>query len=392
MRRATPAALTALLLAVGAARPAEPAAEARRADELVSRLGDVSFPARQEASAELLRLGVSAKDALARGAGDPDPEVRRRCRDLLPAVLEADRQARVAAFLADKDGTKDPGLPGWPRYRRLAGDSTASRAFFAEMQKGEAGMFLADCAAAPEQAGELAQGLAQSLQQKLISGRRLRGGARPGASPPDPTSPVPLGDVGALLFVASDPAVRMPTQATWVVPQLLYQGPARSALGGGAQPSPLRKLLGAWLNRPTDDFGLQQALHLAMNFDLKEGADLARKAVEGKKARGQSLATALVALGKLGGKEQLGLVESALGDATPLGDFEFNNVKGSTEIRDVALAMAVHLSGQSHKDYGFAFVRLNSSLLFNSGCLGFASPQEREAAHRKWKAQAQPKK
>jgi hypothetical protein len=375
MRSAPPAALAALLLAAGAA-----GADAPNAGELVARLGDPSFPVRQEASEGLLRMGLAAKAALERGAADPDPEVRRRCRALLPAVQEADRQARVAAFLADKDGKGDPGLPGWARYRRLAGDTPAARAYFAEMQKGEAGLFLADCEASPEQAGEIAQGLAASLQQRLYGGRRAfrNGGPQPSA--------VALGEVGALLLVASDPGVRLAPQASWMIPQLLYQPQVRTAVTGGSQPSPLRKILGAWMARSTDDVGLQQVLHLAMNLDLKEGVDLARKVVQDKTAKGYALATALVVLGKLGGKEQLPLVASALGDATPLGDFDFNNVKGSTEVRDVALAMAVHLTGQSHKDYGFPFVRLNASLLFNSTCLGFSTPQEREAAQQKWKA------
>src|SRR5271165_1606608 len=71
-------------------------------EELVRRLGDESYPVREEAGKQLLRLGVAARDALLNGVKNSDLEIRRRCRDLLPSILEADRKARLAAFVADK--------------------------------------------------------------------------------------------------------------------------------------------------------------------------------------------------------------------------------------------------------------------------------------------------
>src|SRR5437764_1072700 len=94
-------------------------AEHRKALGLVRQLGDSSFPAREEASKQLFRMGLAVKDVLVEGSRDPDLEVRRRCRELLPAVLEADRQARLDAFIADREGKQDHHLPGWQRYRKI---------------------------------------------------------------------------------------------------------------------------------------------------------------------------------------------------------------------------------------------------------------------------------
>ena len=64
-----------------------------------------------------------------------------------------------------------------------------------------------------------------------------------------------------------------------------------------------------------------------------------------------------------------------------------------TELRDVALAALIQLTGQSHKDYNFAFTRTyiynnGSNVLFtmaDSRILGFGKDEERAAALRKWK-------
>src|SRR5947209_8533053 len=109
------AALT-LLLAAGAAPAATPAAltpaDQDKARQLVRQLGDASYEARQQATQKLFKMGLPVKELLLEGSKDGDPEVRRRCRELLPAVLEADRLARIDAFVADKDGKREPELPG----------------------------------------------------------------------------------------------------------------------------------------------------------------------------------------------------------------------------------------------------------------------------------------
>src|SRR5262245_33246599 len=98
-RRPTRIAALTLLLAAGAAPAATPAplrpADQDRSRQLVRQLGDTSYPARQQASQKLFKMGLPVKDVLLQGSKDGDPEVRRRCRELLPAVLEADRLARI---------------------------------------------------------------------------------------------------------------------------------------------------------------------------------------------------------------------------------------------------------------------------------------------------------
>jgi hypothetical protein len=71
---------------------------------LVEQLGDRDFRLRDDAARRLQAEGVAALPALRRALGHPDPEVRRRARDLIPAIETAALVAprRVSLRLADK--------------------------------------------------------------------------------------------------------------------------------------------------------------------------------------------------------------------------------------------------------------------------------------------------
>jgi hypothetical protein len=185
--------------------------------------------------------------------------------------------------------------------------------------------------------------------------------------------------------VASDPKVQMPNFSSYMVGNFLYQQVARNALSGN-KPTPFRKLVLAWIERQLgDDNGLQYALNMAVNLELKECLDIAVKAAKEKKVKGQGLGAVLTTLGKMGGKEHMPLLEAQLSDTTVIGNFGINRGSGTTEVRDAALAMLVHMTKQSHKDYGFLFADANAGLMFNAVFLGFSNNAQRDKAHRKWK-------
>jgi hypothetical protein len=64
----------------------------------------------------------------------------------------------------------------------------------------------------------------------------------------------------------------------------------------------------------------------------------------------------------------------------------FNNKPGTTEVRDVALGMMVHLSGQPIRDYGFEFFRGNNNeqAYFAPVYFAFTDQAKRDAAMKKW--------
>ncbi len=347
--------------------------EQRLASDLVRQLGDDSFDVRQRASKELLRLGLRARGALQAGVEDADPEIRRRCKELLPAVLEADRKAQLDAFLADKEGKHKHNLPGWERYRKVAGDDAAARAFYVSLLRHDMN-FLADVEKDPARAGERC-----SEQCHELFGRLMYGGT------PGIRAPLELAAVAEVLLVAGDPRVHMPPECRPWVSTLFYQEPVLAALRGRER-TPFRKLVVAWMERQTEDedAALQMFLVTTQTLNLKEGLDLGLRVLRDRPVKSRGLAGALVTVGKLGGPEHRAALEPLLKDVTVVGSFAVGRERGITQVRDVALAMLIHVTGQDPKTYGFAFSRRYAYLKFHPNFLGFTTDSEREKAFAHW--------
>lgn len=354
---------------IAGADPA-PTTEPEKAAELVHQLGSLSFETREHANAALVKLGVAAKPALLDGQKSTDPEVRVRCEKLLVVVLALDFKGRLEAFIADKDGKQKHELAGWQRFRKVVGEDAPARELFVEMLKTN-GELLEDAEARPKEAGNRAAFRCQNLMQTLYSGR---GGQ----------TQLTLGDVATLLFVGADPDVTLPVQTRQMTCNFLYQQVFRQALANNARGPHVRKLLGAWMTQSTGTQLTQQVLSLSMQLDVKEGMDLALKLIKDKDYAG---GMAITAIGKWGTKDHLATLEPLLDDKTALGNFQINNVAGTTEIRDVALAMMVRLSGQAPKDYGFPFVQWHNEqqLFYIPMWMGFADQAKRDAALKKYK-------
>jgi hypothetical protein len=351
---------------------------------LVRRLGSTDFKVREQASRQLFRIGLPAKQPLLEGTSDPDLEVRRRCRELLPQILEADRQAKLAALLADKDGKIKHDLPGWERYRTIVGEDDAARRYFVEIQKGDVAL-LRDLEKDPAHAGERCGALCQSLMQKQQA-LQMRNGLLVNAQTP------PL-EIATLLLVAGDPRVRIPVQQRYLVVNLLYQSGVQDGLRKAGS-SPFKKIVLAWMEHEMNDEATSGSVFHTLNqLGLKEGLDMALKAVRGKKLKGPALAGALVTIGKFGDKEHVDLLEPFLDDKTAIGGFNFGrakggNVGGNTQVRDAALAMLVRLTKQAPRDYGFAITEIQpplEHLMDYANCLGFSSEERRTKAFEKWK-------
>src|SRR5262249_40685360 len=114
-----------------------PSAEQIKAENLVRALGDHSYKVREQAGIDLLQLGRSAFAALQQGMQDENPEIRARCRRLWPRIFDLDLQARLDAFTADTDGKQVHDLPGWERFRKMAGDDRPARELFALMVRAD---------------------------------------------------------------------------------------------------------------------------------------------------------------------------------------------------------------------------------------------------------------
>lgn len=355
------------------------AAESARIADLIRLLGADDFHVREKASRELLRIGLPARPALRRAVGDADLEIQKRCRELLPAIAEADLRAKLAAFVADKEGKQEHDLPGWKRYRKIVGEDEAARLFFVALQKADTGL-LAESEKNPAQTGTLCASYCQNMWDRQQI--QQRSGIIP--------TPFHAEEIASLMLLTTDSTVSIPSPQRWQFSNLLHQQTVRSELQS-KRSTPFRKIVWAWMERQVEDDATAHTIFTTINgFEIKEGLDLALKAVRSKKLHGSSIAHALTTIGRMGDKSHLHLLESCLEDKTNFCGFSIGrlggNVQGNTEVRDVALAMLIRLTDQPLKDYGFAITKANfEHMKDEANFLGFSSDKEREAALAKWK-------
>ena len=370
----------------GPLRAAEPtkaepdsAAQADVTATLIRQLGDDRFSVRETATDRLSHLGVEIKPALIAALDDPDPEIRFRVKRVLSAVIEADFQRRLAAFAEDVNDTRHCTLPGWSRFRAEFGGEATARRLFVEMQRAEPDLLQALEANPTDSARAAAQVLEARIRgfQESIQARVAFGGAgnMPG-----------LGSVVAMLFVASDPHVTLPEDVAMQLSNYCFQPLSMQPTGNTGEAAIVRKIVGSWVARDAGANLLPQNIWLALRFNLKEGLLPACAALKQGNQPGHVKQFALVLIGKLGGKEHLPVVEQYFADTEVCGRFNLRNTQSEVQVRDVALVVAIHLQGQDPKEYGFDHLEPNEQVLYALHTVGFRTPEDRDAAFKKWAA------
>jgi hypothetical protein len=373
-------AVLGLVVACNNASAAEPATDAAA---LVKLLGHDSYKIRKQAERDLIDLGRGAKDALQAGLASDDPEIRRACAMIFPIAMEKELEAKIAAFLADKEGKQKHDLPGWERFNKLVGATAESRRLFVDMHR------VADGLLDPQDKDPAAQ--AQKFQGRAMQLQQMMYGNADGI----PVM-VPAECIAKLLLVGTDAALPLNANAHNYVFSLLYQDSFRQAMTSGDRGEIMRKLLVGYMMTRTDQNSVNQILNLAMNYNFKEFVDVAAKAAQDKQGFAHNRGMAITVLARLGGKDQMPAIRKLLDDATEIGTYNTTlpnagRIKVTTQIRDVALATLVRLSGQQLGDYSYDAFTNNPRLgvdptqYFSPMYLGFSEAKKRDAAFAKWK-------
>lgn len=340
---------------------------------LVSQLGSASFAERERATRELVELGIAGRTALVEASSSPDAEVRVRARAVLAAVSEADFRDRLEAFLADYDGSRKQTLPGWDQFVSLFGSGRLSRQIFVEMQRAEPELIEA-FSKDPKAAGEAVVARCQSISQQAMQSPR--------------EGLISLGTVASMLLVGGSPEVSIDEQLgvqvyAWMIYQPVFQ---KNAVSGVWSPM-LKKLLCRWVVKDASPTATVQNLLFAAAYELKsEALQLATRVLSDEHNHSNTRQYAILIAGRFGGKDELPMIERLLSDKTSCGTFQANNPPRQVDlqIRDIALAVAVHLTGQNLRDYGFQAAQPNATTLFQVATLIFNDPARRDEALKKW--------
>ena len=337
--------------------------------ELIGQLGAASYAEREKAARGLADLGIAARKPLEAALDNADAEVRQRARRILDYVLDRDFQQRLQAFAADADGSRGQDLPGWDRFRRTIGEDAAARRLFVDMQRSES-LLLEAFIDEPAKAGRILDARLQALRADSFIEDAIF------------EQPRSVGQAAALLFVGADPAVPLSDAscdyvAAFVRQQSFYQ----QAAGTARYAAPLKKLLSGWVGRY---FGDGRPIHrtnlfLAIEYQLPEGLSLASRMVADPRLEANVKPVAILAVARFGDRDEVPLLAPLLADATVLQKID----ERQSEVRDVALAGLLHLTGQAPRDYGLE-LEPEELLDYDPLRFGYATAEEREAAFARW--------
>jgi hypothetical protein len=382
MRRLTPIAILLFFACAGSSLVAgvgpHDAARAKSlvADdpvELVADLGHRSFAVRRTATARLIELGVVAMDALQRGVQSEDREISFRSRHVLAIVRQNDFQRRLRAFASGRELGEQYHLPGWPLFAKQVGTSREARALFVEMQQAEPEL-LAALEVAPEEIGE-------TLTERIAILQHARAASQQSNQPS-------LGTIASILFVLNCHDVDLPLVLVQSIGSYFRYDSFDTAIQTGANRDLLRKMLGTWIER-SDGWDAYHAMYLSMKYNIPAGLAPAQRILKGEVERTNEsyfVAIALHTVARFGDRSHIELVETALDNNTPFGGTigVAGKAKYRTQIRDIALATAVHLAKLDHQEFGFERFRSHSSQVFHTNSAAFENDEKREQAMKKW--------
>lgn len=367
-----------LIVALSGAR-GEDAAPVARGDShcsaLVRQLGHEEFAVREQATAELLQIGLPALEALTYGAQDRDREIQYRSKRILRLVQKLDFERRLAGFAAGKKGPEYK-LPGWDEFRDVFEDTLEMRGLFVGMQKAEPDVMEA-VANGPQGVGNvLAMRCLEIQQNQRYAGRD-----------------VALENILALLFAAAGEQVTMDFQAESSLASLCYQPMVANAIKvadeadeltpGFVEGAALRKLLGIWVQQGTG-WTAYQGLTLAMRYDLKEGLTPALEVVKNPGNQPYIRQHGVLAIAKFGDKSHEPILESLLDDETQCSSQKAGEKTYLTQIRDVALVALLVLRERDPKEFGFDRIVENTTTVFMTNSVGFENDEERKIVFDKW--------
>jgi hypothetical protein len=365
-----------LLFLVAAPTPApSPPTPPSRLAELVKKLGDKSYRAREDAARQLLLQGSTAVAVLTDGTKNEDPEVSERCRQLLIQGPVLERNKKLAALLADPKAPPPKDLAGLERFLKIAGDSKESREMYAEM----ASFHIHILEAAdknPKEAARLYDDFCGQLYSRFMSDQGAQRYTYPNIFSA-------RGDIAFFLFVSGDSRMRGNNGANYA--GVAFNGSQIvDAIDAKQGTATMRKLFLDWLEHESASHLQQQGFQLAARTELKEALPVALKLLEKKDNNAFGKAQVMLALTKLGGKEHIKVLEPYLADTNQVTSINFGDGRQFlVQMRDVAMAAQIQLAGEKMADYGYD-TRYGAGQLYPY-YYGFPDNTSRDNAHAKWK-------
>jgi outer membrane protein assembly factor BamB len=358
--------------------------------ELVKTLANDEYQARQQAMAQLQKIGSAAQQALRQGLTHDDPHVRRRCRQLLSDIVAGEYHRRI-----DQVAQADPAkqrtllklLPGWARFAEMVGTDQVARRLFLQMQREEAGLFAA-LEDSPQAAADAVATRFKQIQARTYTGLVAQRKTPSWAS------------MSSLVFVASDRNVGVNQllldNYAWY--GLLQQNSLRQALTDKQQQATACAVLGLWISTPGSAAIAYNKLRLGIRYHVPDTLSLALIGLQQRIDGNSSFNSfSMQVVGSMGGA----VYSRALADCLDWDQvvsrrslmIDGKQVVIDVLLQDVALAWLIYTTDQEHADYFMpaaknAFRRLQQSPsnTVSGSLMYFNRPGRRKEALQKWHA------
>lgn len=359
--------------------------------QLVELLGSDEFPLREAAEAEILTRGEEILALVRQAKSSPDPEVQLRAAAIYEQLFDRLRDERFERFVAME---KEVDLPGWKRFEQQHGDNQANRTLYVQMLRDEWDL-LVKMESHPHLIDYLFFQRANKLRETFHNPElRAAGG-------------ISRGSTATMFHVASQSDVRV-TQAAMEQMRFLLANAQISGLLQDADPdNPMLSVFEHWIRANLEMGRLTSEMRFAvlvtcMRDGIKSGTILAKQIL---KDRGkpvyedgfsqlnlpidsdQQVLYAMLAIAKLGSRDDLPAIRKFLDDESVIEIGIAQADTFTTQFRDVALAVEIHLWGKSPKDFGFTRIATDPNYVFNVRSIGFSSKDQRQAAFEKWNKQ-----
>ena len=359
--------------------PPEPAVRDPKLTALVQQLGHRSFAAREAAGRDLMKAGIQAVPALTDGMKDKDAHVAERCKQLLPAAIDAERNKLLAQLLKEPAAPPPKGLAGLARFVEITGDDKAARQLYAEMMAAHAPIV-----EALETNPTTAARLLAEFAIARVDGAQ---GAQPVGQDPLASLLACRGEVALFFFVRGDPRFDHAVSHDCETMLLLRSSGLKTELVGKEAVPSMKKLFLHWLATEKQTDEMDKAFNIAEEAKMTEALPIALKAInDSGKSSGYRARLMLDYLARLGGKEHIKSLVPVLADEADLGSLRVGD--GPTlafQIRDVALAVSIRLAGQKPADFGFHTDGYESKDYHGYyGGYGLIDAAARDSARTKW--------
>jgi hypothetical protein len=271
-------------------------------------------------------------------------------------------------------------MPDWDRFLRITGTAEKALPVYLEMLQAEEKLF-AD-----------RMFFASDLSDYLEERSKVLRAACDGQSEED----FPVASAAALMLIGSDENVVLRRATSTNISESLQDARFGKLITDGYHAGILRAVTSEWLKRP--GIAIDRPLLISMEHRLPVGREIAIRTLE-RKVFNQSSAYSLLYLGLLQQTDALREVEKVMNDDTasrsiwPLrGKAVSDLLSGrevkstySVQVRDVALAVAIHLRGRQPREFGMQ-VSSSESQLFTLDSMGFNSDEDRNAAFSQYRA------